>query len=224
MEQFAYVATHDLRSPILNLRSLTELFAKRNSDLLENDPIFERLQKAVNRIDDTLHDLIAVAAHRKTLDESNTEVNLNFVLDDLKEDLALQINHSNDKIECDFEKLTSFIYPKGHVRSILQNLISNSLKYSSSNRKPEVKISSMKEDEFVRISVADNGKGIPPEKIDYIFGLFKRLDKDDNGKGMGLYIVKSQLESLGGKIEVDTNQTQGVRFNVYLKEQMNSNL
>lgn len=126
----------------------------------------------------------AVATHRKTLDENNTEVNLNVVLDDLKEGLALQINHSNAKIECDFEKLNSFIYPKGHVRSILQNLTYNSLKYSTSNRKSEEKISSMKEDEFVRISVADNGKGIPSEKIDYIFGLFKRLDKDYNEKGM----------------------------------------
>ena len=73
------------------------------------------------------------------------------------------------------------------------------------------------EDE-VCLTVKDNGVGIPADKLDYIFGLFKRLEQDSVGKGLGLYIVKSQVESLGGRIEVESDGETGTTFHVYLKE------
>lgn len=217
LEEFAYVATHDLRSPILNLKSLTDLMSDDKS--IQDSPIFEKLEESVDRINDTLQDLITIAAYKKTLDETYVNLDLSEKVENLKADLAEQIKRYKAEITYDFREIKTLKIPRSHMRSILQNLITNSLKYSSPDREPKIHLSSSFDKDHVVITVKDNGLGIPTEKQDYIFGLFKRLNTDSTGKGMGLYIVKSLVDSLGGKIELESQPGEGSVFRIFFKNQ-----
>lgn len=216
LEEFAYVATHDLRSPITNLKSLTELLTPEISEA--SKPIYEKLKESIDRINVTLNDLIIVSAHQKTLDETYVSINLKDKIEALKSGLFDIIKKSKATVSYDFKEVEDVFFPRGHIRSILQNLLTNSLKYKSDSRDPKIHISSKKEDGSIILTVSDNGPGIPEDKLEYIFGLFKRLDSNQEGKGMGLYIVKSLVDALGGRIEVQSTLGKGTNFKILLKD------
>jgi signal transduction histidine kinase len=95
-------------------------------------------------------------------------------------------------------------------------LLSNALKYSSPDRKPEVKIVSYQEKEFTILQVSDNGLGLSKENQSKIFGMFKRVHQHVEGSGIGLYIIKKMIENVGGKIEVKSEVGKGTTFKVVL--------
>ena len=97
-------------------------------------------------------------------------------------------------------------------------MVSNAIKYRDPIRKPIIQLTSYKEDDFVTITIKDNGLGIDMELFrDKLFTLYKRFHTHVEGKGMGLYLIKTQVESMGGKIEVASEVDKGTTFKVFLK-------
>ncbi len=217
LEQFAYVATHDLRAPIVNLQALVDIYKSLNLVNDENEDLFNKIDESVDRIHGTLHDLIGIVALRKTIDDSKRRINFQKTFEKITATLEEQIKINDVLIKADFSKAKYITYLPGHINSIMQNLITNAIKYRSPNRNPQIDIFTLKEDDYITLTVKDNGKGIKKDRQGQIFQLFQRLDESVEGKGIGLYAVKSQVESNGGKIEVQSRVGSGSTFKVYLK-------
>ncbi|MCX6295044.1 MAG: ATP-binding protein [Bacteroidetes bacterium] len=106
---------------------------------------------------------------------------------------------------------------KSYIESIFYNLISNAIKYRSNEGKHHIVISTKKEKNIFHFTISDNGKGIDLEKNGkYIFGLYKRFHSEVEGKGLGLHMVKTQVEALGGHISVESEVEKGTTFKITL--------
>ena len=213
LEEFAYMSSHNLRAPLANLTSLVAMYSQENEDNI----IFDKIQITVNQLNAIVSDLTGLVALDKPVDDKKT-IRFEELLDSLKTIIESQIKTCDAKIIADFSTCESITYPYSHLQSILINLLTNAIKYRSSNRSPVIKLKTERAGEYVKLLVSDNGMGIEEKHHDKIFKAFKRLNNEMDGKGLGLYIIKRQLESLGGTIELKSAPGEGSEFTVMLKD------
>lgn len=215
--QFSYTVSHNLRGPVASLLGLLHL-AQREQVTEEMKIILDHLEQSADSLDITIKDLNSIIDLRNTLSKERQLVFLPVEMEHVRVMLKKEIETHQALIETDFTNGEILYSVKPYVSSILYNLVSNAIKYRDTSRKTIVKISSHKADEFLRIDVADNGLGIDTVKFkEKLFGMYKRFHSHTEGKGLGLYLVKLQAESLGGKIEVQSEPGVGTTFSVYLK-------
>ncbi len=218
LEKFAYITSHNLRAPVVNLSSLVQFYNKEDHADVMNVDIVDKIEKSVTRLKNTLDDLIEIVSNKA---EPNNMQLLTFEdeLDLLKSTIEVQILRSDAMIEADFKSVPTLVYPRKNLQSILLNLITNAIKYKHPERKPVIKLTSYDTDEYICLSVTDNGMGIDMDRNrNKIFGLYQRFHSDIEGKGIGLYIIKSQIESLDGRIEVMSKLNKGTTFKVYFRK------
>ena len=143
-------------------------------------------------------------------------LNFEHILEDVRLTLSDNINASNAiiKSEINFSEIT---FSRRKLRSIIYNLISNAIKFKSTERQPKIVITTNKENKFIVISVKDNGIGIEESKFDAIFSKYYRSENAIEGSGIGLYLVKEIVCNAGGKILVKSQSDKGTEFQVYLK-------
>jgi len=219
MESFNYMASHDLKSPINNI-----------------DSLFKDLQEDLSLIDDphtkdTVHWMGVCIGEAKNTIQSLTQVlefrnisqipeNVFFqeIMDEILGSEQGRIREFAVKIDANFSQCPEIRFSRIAVKSVLVNLVSNSIKYHSPNRRPEIEISSFKEDDFIGLQVTDNGLGINLNtQKDQLFGLFKRVHTGPKGSGIGLYMIKNMLDYSGGKLEVKSAPNKGATFTAYFK-------
>ncbi|MEZ4827513.1 MAG: tetratricopeptide repeat protein [Bacteroidia bacterium] len=217
LEQFAYAASHDLREPLRTIRSYMQLLEKRykgNLDGSAHEFINYATSGAV-RMDELLQDLLEYSRIGR-MDSQKVSVNLNQVLESVKENLAHQIAQSHAVIEV---KTLPEIYGfRAELSLLFQNLISNAIKFSKPGISPRVLIQSQVDNGNFLISVTDNGIGIEPQYQHQIFSLFKRLHtrEEYDGSGLGLAICHKIMLNHGGKIWLDSEPGLGSTFHVLL--------
>jgi len=214
LDNFVYAVAHDLRSPIANLKQISELIQMLNKG---NDPIYDKLKTSVDRLDCTASGLIEIIDSQKVEGNQTRAVLFTKKVAQIQEDLDSHILDLGAQFQYDFEvgKLT---YIEPYLESILRNLIQNALKYSHPKRRPEIKISTYRQAGFVVLSVQDNGIGIDLKKAgNRLFRPFKRFTDMASGHGIGLHLIKSMVEKNDGKIEVISKLDKGSTFNIYLK-------
>jgi signal transduction histidine kinase len=133
------------------------------------------------------------------------------------ESIAEQIKKINAEIKIDFSECTYIDYPPLHLQSIMQNLLTNALKYRQPSKRLKIEITTKRSNGKVCLTIKDNGMGFDAHKYGKkVTGLFKRLHTHVEGKGIGLYIIKSIVNSHGGKIEIISEPNKGATFNIYL--------
>ncbi len=222
LEQFAYISAHNLRAPvarILGLGQIIELTPKGSADETE---ILDKMVLTAKELDGVVHDLNTILEIRK-----NHSANIsNFNFQDLFERIKLysekEIEDTNVTFNVDFSKATNINSVKPYVESIVQNLISNAIKYRHPDRKPVITITTERVEDFIRLNVSDNGLGIDIEIFkEKLFGLYQRFHNHIEGKGLGLHMVKTQVTALGGKIDIESKVNEGTTFIVYLKNSTN---
>ncbi len=214
LEQFAFVATHDLRSPIKSLESLVNIMEQKVNFANDEKAYLENLKQTTTRLDNTLEDLMSILSINENFEDGIKKVSIKTIVEEIIMDLSPIIESSKSRIIIELDKLNHIQSSPAMLKSIMQNLLTNALKYSHKDRTPEIKIISEIRDGNPVIDIIDNGIGIPPKKQDFVFQLFKRLHKDKKGRGIGLFLVKSQIESLGGSIEVKSEEGIGSTFTV----------
>ncbi|MEL6591753.1 MAG: ATP-binding protein [Bacteroidota bacterium] len=220
LKQFAYITSHNLRAPVVNLVSLLGFVDRKQVGDEMNQQIFHKIDSSAVRLESTLQDLVQVVAIKDRRDITFSRVNFRQLLDELLETMAYELIDSKAMIQADFTAVREVIYPRNYLWSICQNLLGNAMKYRRPGIKPNIKISSFREAGSIGIQIEDNGLGMDLETYgDRLFGLYQRFHEGEglNGKGLGLYIVKSQVESLQGKISVSSTLNQGSVFRVYLR-------
>lgn len=219
LDTFIYTASHDLKSPIANIEGLlTLLISKLKRNGWEDEStvrIIGMIKTSIERFKHTLSDLTEISKIGKEEESYEDKINLLELVEDLKSDLHFAIVESKAELKVELEKGTVLCFSKKNFKSILYNLLSNSIKYRHLGRPPLIAISGKTEADYFVLQVADNGLGMDTTDKNKIFGLFKRLHQHVEGTGIGLYIVKKIIENNGGKIEVESKVGVGTIFKLY---------
>ncbi len=217
LKKFAYITSHNLRGPLVNITSLFELLNKDEvSD--QNKIIYDKIEISVLKLENTLNDLIDIVSHQKPENKTLSLLNFNNELKETIASIEYQFNKSEAKVTANFE-VENIIFSKKYFESILINLLSNAIKYKSAERTLEIKIRTYENEEYVILEIKDNGIGIDLIKNgSKLFGLYQRFRPEIEGKGIGLFIVKSHIESMNGKILVESKVNEGTAFTIYFSK------
>lgn len=213
MEQFAYTVSHDLKEPLRMVSAFMELLEKNYATSLDEKAkkyIFyardgsQRMTKMINELLDY--------SRIGRVEVERTIINLNSIVEEVKSLYAVRIEEK--KAAVIYSGLPTISGERVSIKMLMQNLISNALKYQTGEIKPEITILAEELPDFWMISVSDNGIGIKQEYYDQIFNLFSRLHTKEeySGTGMGLALCKKIAEQHGGKIWVDSTPGQGSTF------------
>ena len=217
LDNFIYTASHDLKAPISNIEGLiTALFLEIDDDNPEFEKIRQMTTASIQKFKNTLNDLTEISKVQKENSDDVQIVHLNTLIEEIRLDIKSIIDKSKAQINLDLQ-VEEFKFSSKNMRSILYNLISNAVKYSSPERVPQVNVSTKVVSGYTILTVSDNGLGINPAYKSKLFGMFKRLHDHVEGSGIGLYIVKRIIENNGGKIEVESELNVGTTFKVYFK-------
>jgi signal transduction histidine kinase len=168
------------------------------------------------KLKSTIRDLTEITKVQKDFEEVPETVSFEEVFENIKADLSPLVTEYSASIFTDFE-VKEINYARKNLRSILFNLVNNALKYHSPERKPIIHIQTRMAGEYILLSIADNGLGIPTGQIHKLFSMFKRLHTHVDGSGIGLYITKRIIENNEGRIEVESEEGKGSIFKVFFK-------
>ena len=216
LEQFAFIAAHNLRAPLTRVMGLANLIQMGATEE-DKQAALEKMISSTHDLDQVIKDLNAIL-NIKRHTGNFTEVDLNESLTRTKRILEKEIEDTGTKIINNFSEADKVYAIAPYVESILYNLISNAIKYRDPERSPFIAIKTTHEKEFVCLAVMDNGLGIDLQKYKQsVFNLYKRFHLHVEGKGLGLYLVKTQIEALGGRVEVRSEPNEGTTFHVYFK-------
>ncbi|WP_207423724.1 PAS domain-containing sensor histidine kinase [Desertivirga brevis] len=217
LKQFSYIVSHNLRSPINKILGLASLIKMAPFDDEQNTKLIEYIVSEATSLDTVVKDLTTIVSFQDLGVNIKEDIVISEEVGLVKTSLGQEIEEAGTSITCDFAKVNNFKSVKGYFYSILYNLITNAIKYRHPERASKIHISTTFVDNFICLSVSDNGLGIDLEKHgSEIFGLYSRFhSKDIPGKGMGLNLVKTQAETLGGKVEVESTPGEGSTFRIY---------
>ena len=217
LEQFSYIVSHNMRAPVARILGLVNLLQSYKNSPQESASYLGHLKDSAQGIDLIIHDLTQIISIRKGLDTLMENVDIKHVIQNITSDLTDEIRRADAKVDLNVQ-VNEMVSVKSYIQSILYNLLSNAIKYRNHERSSNIALSVMEQNDNVRFEVRDNGLGIdlPKEKLGEIFNLYRRIHTHVQGKGLGLYLVKTQVESLHGHISVSTRVGEGTSFVVTL--------
>lgn len=209
--------SHDVKGPLTNLVLAIELFKNAPSDdAAEFKTLLKVVENAGTKLQRIISELIDTRKQEYKYKAGEELLNFEHILEDVRLTLTDDIINSGAIIKTEVN-VSELNYSRRKLRSIVYNLVSNAIKFKSADRKPEIFISTAKEEDFIVISVKDNGMGIETGKQDSIFSKYYRIENSIEGSGIGLYLVKEIVTNTGGKIELKSEPGKGSEFKIYLK-------
>tara|TARA_R110002020_G_scaffold466202_1_gene688489 strand:- start:54028 stop:55548 length:1521 start_codon:yes stop_codon:yes gene_type:complete len=221
LENFAHIVSHNLRSHSSNLLMLLDLIKHQYPETANND-YFPLLSTAVTNLEDTIGHLNEITVLGGTTQTKLAALNLRRyvkkAIHGIKASLleldGTVVNHTETTIEIE-------VVP-AYLESILLNLLTNAIKYSDPQRAPQIIIRSETTADHILLSIQDNGLGLDLEAHgDKIFGMYKTFHYHPHARGVGLFMVKNQIEAMGGKIQVESRVNIGTTFTLYFKNAKN---
>ena len=214
LNDFANITSHNLRSPASNITALIATI-EENSTVDEYKMIFDMLKKVAQNLNESLNQLMEVLHIKKNKLIDKEVLTFQKIYSKTLESLQGEILKSKAVIKADFSAVGEIEYSKIYLESIFHNLISNALKYRDLTRIPEITIQTEKKNNHIFLHVADNGLGIDLEKNGHkIFGMHQIFHNHPDAKGIGLFMTKTQIESMKGKISVSSEASVGTTFTV----------
>lgn len=220
LDNFIYTASHDLKAPVSNIEgllgTLKDVLENRNP---ETEMVLGLMDKSIQRFKETIIDLTEISKTQKGINDDAEEVDIEEIIDDVKVSIADLISRSHATFKTDFSDEKIIKFSKANLKSIVYNLISNAIKYRSSDRDPEILISLKNVRDELMLSVTDNGLGISRQNLGKLFSMFKRFHDHVEGTGIGLYIVKRIIDNSGGRIEVESELDKGTTFRIYFRKE-----
>jgi len=218
LEQFAFIAAHNLRAPVARILGLGQLLGMLENTPEKKDEIYPKLIHTTQELDGVVKDLNTILDFRKNSESQLTLVNLITEVSKILGTLEREIENTHAVITTDFAQVENMRTVKPYLESILYNLISNAIKYRDPERIPVIHVKTEKSENEICLSVADNGLGIDVTAFrDKLFTLYSRFHIHLEGKGLGLYLVKTQITALGGRIEIESEVNKGTTFKVYFR-------
>lgn len=219
LDNFAYVLSHHIRSHVANILGLNNFLLKQNTEGKIREYI-EHIAIAAHKLDEVVKDVSGVMNLRKFLNEKESLICLESILQEILHEEKTHIQSTIAQIKYDFSKVSKILSFQNIIKSIFKELILNAIKYAQKNQAPMVEINSELTQNFIKIIFRDNGVGIDVERYrSQLFGLYKKFNhstSSNESKGIGLFKIKKQVESMNGKIEVKSELGKWTEFIIYL--------
>ena len=213
LKQFSYITSHNLRAPLSNLIGLLNLIDDIDIEDEDLKEIIEGFSKSTHLLNQTINDLINIVIIKDNLSIDREIINIQDTIENILVQLSYSVSLYSPIITIDTEKAPNLVVNKTYIESIFLNLITNAIRYSDPTRKLELNISSENVGDEIFLKFKDNGVGIDLERNrEKLFGLYQRFHDYPDSKGLGLYLVKSQVISMGGSIEVESILGKGSSF------------
>jgi PAS domain S-box-containing protein len=223
LDKFVYSVSHDLRAPLSSMLGVIGISKEETEDtlLMEN---LNFMEGSIKKLDTFILDILDYSRNSR-IEVKSEEINFKEVLKDITTNLKyMSSSKHNVDIKIDVNNDTPFYSDKGRVCVVLNNLISNAIRYQNPEVKdPFVNVKIDMSDTETNIIVKDNGIGISKENIEKVFEMFYRVSTNSVGSGLGLYIVKETINKLSGKIEVESELGKGTAFHIHLPNLMSKN-
>jgi signal transduction histidine kinase len=181
--------------------------------------IIDGVKQSALMFDDTIKDLSKVLVIKDQPNIIKEEVSFVVIIENVFKQLSISMDDNTVKINFEFMNAPFVLFNAAYLESVFLNLFTNAIKYKSTKRKLKIDIVSIADKDFIILKFKDNGIGIDTEKYkDKLFKLYQRFHDVPDGKGLGLYLVKSQLEALGGSIDVESEVDKGTTFIIKFKK------
>ncbi len=214
LRAFAHITSHNLRAPVSNLNLLLQ-FYKESTTVEDKDELVGNLDTVVDNLTDTLDELLKTISVQEDATKERMELSFEDVFASVEGMLKEQLAESKAIVSTDFYKAPIISYPRVYLESILFNLLSNALKYSSPDRVPEIRLKTENNHGEIILKVEDNGLGIDLAKHRRnIFGMHKTFHRHKQARGMGLFMTKTQVEAMGGEITIESVVNEGSIFTI----------
>lgn len=217
LEHFTYIISHNLRAPVANILGLSDMLKDHDLDNEAKLEVFERVTQSVKNIDTVIKDLNHILQAREMVNEKKETIYFDELVDAIEASIHNIVINEKALFKCSFKEAESIFSIRSYLYSIFYNLASNSIRYRQPGIAPIITIKSRRVENKIELEFKDNGKGIDLEKHGHhLFGLYKRFDTSMEGKGMGLFMVRTQVEALGGTIKVKSKPGEGIEFVIEL--------
>jgi PAS domain S-box-containing protein len=218
LKEFSYITSHNLRAPISNLTGLLSLIEDIPIEDSELKEILFGFDKSTNLLNETINDLTKVMIIKDNISIQKEDLFLKDVFEDVFSQLSFQIDLYKPILQIDFEQVSVLNINKTYIESILLNLLTNALKYRAKSKTLKIIITASQNNDSTTLVFEDNGIGIDLERNrDKVFGLYQRFHDYPDSKGLGLYLVKSQVEAMDGTISIESKVNIGTTFTLIFK-------
>jgi len=221
LDRFVYSASHDLRAPISSLLGLIEV-AKLEKEPSKIEGLLDMQKRSLLKLDNFISDIVSYSRNNR-LQLDVEEINFQNLLEEIFDQLHFMAQLGQLKVSIQVEENLVFYGDKKRVCIVLNNLITNAIKYSDTSKQdPFIRVSVEKREEGVEVKVSDNGEGIDAHDIQKIFDMFYRASQRSTGSGIGLYIVKEVVQKVRGTIDVQSRKFEGSEFALYFPDLKNA--
>lgn len=218
LDSFVYRVSHDLKAPVVNLRSLLKVILNQTND--STDEVLHKtlfyMGATTQKLEQTIFDLLEVSRIEQSLEVEREMIDLKEVLEEVILENSEALERTAARITHRLEEASVVYFSRPNVKSLLSNLITNSIKYRSPERTPEIQLRTEVSEQYICLSIADNGIGIDLERHrDKLFGMFNRFHDHVEGSGVGLYIVKKLMIEAKGKLEIESQVNVGTTLRLF---------
>jgi PAS domain S-box-containing protein len=211
---FSNIIAHNLRAPLVNIQLLVD-YIEQCDDAEKRNMFIGKQRSVLNHLNEVFNELMESIQIRQDKEIPSDKIILSDQLDRTLKGLESQINEYKAQINVDFDAAPIIHYPTKYIDSILSNIVSNSLKYRSPKRNPIINIRTKRVNDDVILSISDNGLGIDMTLAKkHIFKIRKVFHDHPDAKGFGLFLIKTQIDTMGGDIWVESTPEQGSTFYV----------
>jgi signal transduction histidine kinase len=218
LKQFSYITSHNLRAPLSNLLGIIKLLDTSTVTDPTTTLLLKNFEECTFQLNDTVNDLINVLIIKNSVNAKKEKLDIRTIFERVKMSVSHNIAQNHVAVHTDFDNAYEVDFNRTYLESILLNLLTNAIKYSSPKRQPEICIKTKKVASGVVLYFSDNGLGIDLKRHkDRIFGLYQRFHDHADSKGLGLYMVNSQIRVMGGEIDVESEVDKGTTFIIRFK-------
>ncbi len=219
LQNFTYMMSHNIRSHSSNLSSIAAaLIDKQNDD--KRKELHDMLMDSTEKLDETIRNLNEIISINSSTRKQFEKCDLKILVSEIVQSFDHKLNEEGIHIEVNIPEAHQVYAISSYLKSIIQNLIENAIRFRSQDkRKKLIKISSRSDSRNDIISISDNGIGIDLDRYGKkLFRMYQTFHYNKLSRGYGLYVTKNQMESMNGSIEVESTVSEGTTFTLYFKK------
>ncbi len=218
LQNFAHIVSHNIRSHVVNISGIVDIL-NASDEKTEQEKLMRMLKASTDKLSETTDNLNDIITIQNNLDNSRTRLNLREEIIKTGNSINSISTNNNTSIINDVNESVFLDVVPSYLESILLNMMTNAIKYRSPERDPIIRLYTEQDKDYTILCIQDNGIGIDLDMHGKkLFGMYKTFHSNKDARGLGLFITKTQIESMNGKIEVESTPNSGSTFKIYFKK------